>query len=202
MRRSSIRGKEASMSLRLRAIAGRRTLARGLSACVLGALAALLCGIGRTHAQAPPPPPPSSYGPTAFDAVFSDAMTVHYTVDRACLANVASCIQYPSATSPCQLGQDINGLSCTVGINRFCAYKGHSSGWGVEKAGNPSQVEVTCVRSVAGEVRSVALSTLPGDCSSANPGRVCNAALDAYCRSQAFGARFGPLDPRPTLPSA
>ncbi|HZO07831.1 MAG TPA: hypothetical protein VFC77_00525, partial [Myxococcota bacterium] len=172
---------------------------RAIAASLLSTLVLLGFGHRPTQAQAPPATPPAGpFGPTDFDAVYSDRSWVHYRVSRTCLADVATCLGQPGQTSLCSAGQPITGLSCAAGVHRFCQAKGQLSGWGVETAGDPSQVDITCVRAAAAETRTLAHAELQAQhagCTTAMPGLACASAADRYCRTQnGFTLGFGPLE--------
>lgn len=174
----------------------RRSALRTFAGACLGAVVLLLQGLGRTQAQSPPPP--TAFGPTDFDVVYSDTVSVQYRVTRACLADVANCIGQPGHVSLCQAGQPITGLNCAAGIHRFCLAKAHATGYGVETPQNNGEVDVTCIRTGFASTPLIPHTTLAGQhpaCTTAMPSLACGVAADRYCRSEpGFTAGFGPVE--------
>ncbi|MEM9553631.1 MAG: hypothetical protein AAGC60_05180 [Acidobacteriota bacterium] len=139
-----------------------------------------------------------------FDAVHTDAGTVHYRLSRTCLAS-ASCSGDPSPD--CTGADDITSKNCNLGIHEFCVGRGHVSGFGVQNADAIDDVDITCLTAkVAEVVEDVPLSALqakvPG-CSSTEPSKACSIAIDRYCRHRTPPPRdwlmgFGPLESNAT----
>ena len=162
------------------------------------------------------PPNLSAAEPFAFDdfdTVFSDTGTVHYKIDRACLADSpTSPCNGLVATPLCTESSDLTSRNCNIGIHRFCVAKGHVSGFGVEDS--PSgDVDITCVTSriaeVVGGVPVTDLTNIVPACSSNQPSKPCSVAIDRYCRNvtdipgrpDGRWLGFGPLDVTPTTVS-
>ncbi|MEM7350839.1 MAG: hypothetical protein AAF657_08540 [Acidobacteriota bacterium] len=134
-----------------------------------------------------------------FDAVYTDAGTVHYLLSRTCLATACS-----GAASPaCTTGDSITSKNCNIGIHDFCVDRGHVSGFGVQNADDINDVDITCLTAkVAEVVEDVPLTALqakvPG-CNSTEPSKACSVAIDRYCRHRTPPPRewlmgFGPLE--------
>ena len=158
---------------------------------LLVSIAGLLVSAGSVRSAEP-------FAPGDVDAVHSDAAVVRYAVGRACLANLPACLGAGAPTSPCTAGRDLTGLHCGVGIHRFCLAKGHASGWGVERVGDPATVDIHCVTHAAASTSTVDFATLRGfvdTCADGRPSASCSIAIDRFCRDQSgFGAGFGPVE--------
>ncbi|MCG8460002.1 MAG: LamG domain-containing protein [Holophagales bacterium] len=142
------------------------------------------------------------FGATDFDAVYSDTTSVHYQLSRACLADQNTCLGTTGLSSLCRQIDPITGLRCNAGIHRFCAARGHTSGYGVENAADSNLVDITCVTSQGAatfDPLHTDLAAKHGGCTNAVPSLACNVAIDRFCRGQTgFTAGFGPVERGPT----
>ncbi len=143
----------------------------------------------------------SPFGAREFDAVYSDTAVVQYEIDRACLADLSTCLGPGAPTSPCDTHHDLIGFKCGVGIHRFCTAKGHVSGWGVERAGAPDTVDVTCVTETAADTVTAGFGVLQDQirgCSDGGPSKRCSVAIHRHCGDrEGFATGFGPLERGP-----
>ncbi len=138
------------------------------------------------------------FGPTDLDAVYSDQARIHYRIDRSCLADLATCLGEPGLTSPCGLSDAITGDACYSGVHRFCAAKGHLSGFGVEDPTDPSTIDVTCVGAGSAaliDVGDAELAAMNSPCTGATSSAACGVAIDRWCRARApWALGFGPVE--------
>jgi len=160
------------------------------SSLVLSSLAAIL--VTATADAATP------FGANEFDAVFSDVAAVEYQIDRACLADLGSCLDGGGPPSPCGTEATLTSQGCDTDIHRFCTAKGQLSGWGVENSGYANLVDITCVTPSAAATFSPThsqLQNLLSGCTTAQASRKCSVAIHRYCQDQTgFSTGLGPQE--------